>query len=231
LPAHGVETDRDLADLVAGRDVDLVGEVAAGEALGAALDLAHAPEMLARHEQAEQRHQQRDDQGAQNDAPGHGVQGVVDLGERQRGADHRGHLVSAVEDRDGHVEHADLEGLAEPFRVAGGTVQGGLHLGTRRRVVVLHSRRVGFGIGQHVAFDADAAVRPRDHREPGVGGGPEGLDQRLELDGAVEQRRDLAADQLGARLQVVDGLLVVEVRSGATASQPTTPAHSTTASR
>jgi len=148
-------------------------------------------------------------QGAQNDAPGHGVQGVVDLGERQRGADHRGHLVSAVEDRDGHVEHADLEGLAEPFRVAGGTVQGGLHLGTRRRVVVLHSRRVGFGIGQHVAFDADAAVRPRDHREPGVGGGPEGLDQRLELDGAVEQRRDLAADQLGARLQVVDGLLVV----------------------
>ncbi len=118
------------------------------------------------------------------------LQLAVDLGERQGGADHRRHLVVGVEDRDGHVEHAHLERLAvtrhvdrcSPLRAVctSGAIGG---------VVVGHGGRIGFGVGQHLAFRRRRAVGPGDHREPGVGGGAERLDERLELGGLVEQRR------------------------------------------
>ena len=89
LLGHAVEALRDLGELLRTGHGELVAEVAVGEPAGAVAHEAHLPADASRDEEADQCGGRGDDGRPDADAPVERGQGVVDGGQRHRGA-HRG---------------------------------------------------------------------------------------------------------------------------------------------
>ena len=211
---HVVEAGRHHGELARTRLVQLVREVAGGQASGARCDLAHLTTDPAGHVEADQRRQGGDDERAHGDAHVQRVQRLIERVERQRRAHDRGDD-RALPGGDGDVHHPFVERGTGPDDETHAAAERRGHLWARS--VILHRRGVGnVGIGDDGA-DGDAEGTGGDQRDAGARFAPEPYGQALQLRLGVgaDPRRDIGADELRARQTLVLGVGDVEAARGA----------------